>query len=245
MSGTSRIYGCPFSPQRIPSRLRRLGYGRRSLETPPESIDIRPREDATWEYGSFDGNLLVLVTQSGRVDWLVQPIVESGQQPEIAPILQAGEDVLPIIRRAEETTLEIVPSVNRLAFGVSLTRQVAEPQEALQQIAKYLPHIDFSSMEGSDFMYQVNRRRRLASAPNAQVNRLARWSVARVGAIHVQMAGPGNPRIRADDAGAARQLLLDINTAPSTSEMLPSGIPDLLVELEALASEIAMEGDIP
>ena len=211
--------------------------------SPPESIDTRPREGVTRESGPLDGNLLVLAVQASRVDWLAQPIVDSDQ--DLSPTLKAGEDVLTVLQKALGLTLELAPIVSRLAFGVSLIRQVPDPQLALQQLSKYLPDLNLNSMEGSDFIHQVNRRRLSSTVPNAQINRLARWSVARVGAIHVRMGAPGQPQIRANDAGVARHLILDVNTTTSTSAVSPQRVPALLKELEELAGELARKGDVP
>ena len=209
----------------------------------PESIDTRPRQGIARESGPHEGNLLVVAVQAGRVDWLVQPILDSDQ--DLTPTLKAGKDVLPSLQKALFLTMEMAPIVNRLAFGVSLTRQVPNPQVGLQQMSRYLPDINFDSMEGSDFIHQVNRRRRSTSVPNAEINRLARWSATRVGAIHVQMAEAGPSGIRSSDAGVARKLVLDVNTIPSTSAMSSSSIPGLLEELRTLASELAKRGDVP
>jgi hypothetical protein len=185
----------------------------------------------------------VLAVQASRVDWLAQPIVDSDQ--DLSPTLKAGEDVLTVLQKALGLTLELAPIVSRLAFGVSLIRQVPDPQLALQQLSKYLPDLNLNSMEGSDFIHQVNRRRLSSTVPNAQINRLARWSVARVGAIHVRMGAPGQPQIRANDAGVARHLILDVNTTTSTSAVSPQRVPALLKELEELAGELARKGDVP
>ena len=211
----------------------------------PESIDSRPREGVTRESGTVEENLLVLATQEGRTDWLVQPMAVPNQQMGTVLMLKSVGHALPILQRAMFCTLETIPLVQRLAFSPALIRQVRNPALALKQISKYLPRLDFNSMEGSDFVYQVNRRRQSASVPHVRVNRLAKWSTAQVGGLQVQVRPSGQPRVQTADVGYMRRLDLDVNTTPESGAMSNDKIPSLFEELLTLSLELATNGDIP
>ena len=223
----------------------RAGLWERVTGTQPESIDSRPREGITRESGDVEGNLLVLTSQDDRIDWLVQPIVPSNQRVDSVLMLKAPGDVWPILQRSLRSTLETVPLVQRLAFGSSLIKQVPNPASALRQLSRYLPRLDLDSTEGSDFVYQVNRRRQSASVPHARVNRLAKWSTAQVGGLQVRVRPSGQSRVQTADVGYMRRLDLDVNTTPESGAMSNDKISSLFEELITLASELATDGDTP
>ena len=86
----------------------------------PESIDSRPREGVVREIGGVGGNNLILSTQEGRVDWLVQPIMAPNQQADTAPVLKAAKDVL--AHSPERSSMHIECHSTRTAIGLqSLT----------------------------------------------------------------------------------------------------------------------------
>lgn len=213
-------------------------------DSEPESIDSRPRDRVTRLTGSVGGDNLVLAVQEERIDWLIQPIVVPNQRPVTALTLKSAEDALPILQRAVQYSLETIPLVQRLAFSPSLIRQVLNPTLSLKQISNYLPRLDLDSVEGSDFVYQINRRRRSLSVSHAQINRLAKWSTVQVGGIEFKMRPSGQPRLQTTEVGFARKLELDVNTTPETGAMSNDKIPGLFDELITLAGELAIEGDI-
>ena len=232
-----------FYPK-APTASARAGLWENVTGTQPESIDSRPREGVTRESGAVEGNLLVLTSQEERIDWLVQPIVTPNQQAGPVLTLKAPEDALPILQRAVQYSLETIPLVQRLAFSPSLIRQVLNPTSSLKQISKYLPHLDFDSIEGSDFVYQINRRRRSSSVSHARINRLAKWSTAQIGGLELKMKPSGQPRLQTTEVGFARKLELDLNTTPETGAMSNDKISGLFDELVTLAGELATKGDI-
>ena len=210
----------------------------------PESIDSRPRERITREVGRLGENNLLLTTQDERIDWLIQPIVVPNQRVGTVLMLKNVGTTSPILRKAIRYSLETIPLVQRLAFSPVLIKQVPDPTEGLKQLSRYLPRLDLESLEGSDFIYQVNRRRRSASVPHVRVNRLARWSTEQIGGLEVQVRPSGQPRIQTAEDGFARKLLLDVNTTPESGAMSNDKVPSLFHELVTLAGELSTEGDI-
>lgn len=213
--------------------------------TQPETIDSRPREGLTRVVGSIGQNNLFLTVQEGRIDWLVQPIVvPPNQQTASLLTLKDVAEVFPVLEKAIRHSLETIPVVLRLAFGSVLVKQVSDLTQALKELSRYLPRLDLDSLEGSDFIYQVNRRRRSASVQHAHINRLAKWSTAQTGGLEVQVKPTGQPRIRTAKVSFVRKLDLDVNTTPETSAMSNDKIPSLFGELITLAGELATEGDV-
>lgn len=210
----------------------------------PESISSRPQNRVTRATGRLGENNLLLTTQDERIDWLIRPIVGPKQQSAPVPTLREVASTPSFLQNAIRCSLEAIPVVMRLAFALILVRQVPDSTEGLRQLSKYLPHVDLNSMEGRDFVYQVNRRRISKSVSHIQINRLARWSTEHIEGVEIEMAPSEQPRLRPIEDVLTRKLNLDINTAPRTNAMANDKIPSLLDELMALASELAIEGDI-
>ena len=221
------------------------GLWARAVNSEPETIESRPREGVVREIGRVGENNLLLAAQRGRIDWVAQPVMDGDGPGDSVLILEAAEEeVLPLLQSCLVLTLESVQQLQRLAFGASLLKRVGSPSMAIQQMAGYLPDMRFGSMEGRDFTYQVNRRRRSRSVSHAEINRLARWSTQHFGTVQLQIRPPGQPRVQESDAGVVRALHLDMNTTPETGEIGHSAAPDLFDELIVLAREIANIGDV-
>jgi hypothetical protein len=210
----------------------------------PESISSQPQNRVTRATGRIGENNLLLATQDQRIDWLIRPIVGPNQQPAPVSTLRGVESTSPILQKAMRCSLETIPVVLRLAFAPTLVRQVPDSKEGLRQLSRCLPRVDLNSIEAVDFVYQVNRRRFSQSVSHIQINRLARWSTEHIEGVEIEMAPSEQPRLRPIEDVLTRKLNLDINTAPGTNAMANDRIPSLFDELMALASELAIEGDV-
>ena len=217
----------------------------------PESIEERPREALIQQQGEVDGNRLLLITHAERFDWtfVPNPTVNLGANTTsalTAPVLIDPDQAVRKLQEALDISLPSVRQVNRLAFGALLGQEVANQAEGMSQFSKYLPRLGLEEQGVSDFVYQVNRRRRSSHVPHAQVNRVARWSLDQVitGEVRIgimpaqapQLIPPSEPRF-------INKLLLDINTAPDNNAIAAERMPGLLVELINLACKVATEGD--
>ena len=226
------------------SRSTRSGLWKEVTGTEPESTDSRPREGVARELGVIGGNNLVLSTQRGRIDWLVQPaLVVPNQQAGTPQTLNDLGNALPTLRRAIKCSLETVSPIQRMAFAPALVKQVSDLTMAISQLSRYLPRLDLDGLEGFDFIYQVNRRRRSESVRRVRINRLAKWSTAQVGSLEVQMRPSGEPLIQSTGVSFVRKLDLDVNTAPEAGAMSSDKILGLFDELATLAIELATDGD--
>ena len=202
----------------------------------PETTDGRPREGMAAESGPFLGNVLRVVTQPGRVDWVFQPTPPaSGRTAAFSNVPES----ISALGLAFAQTLERISHIERLAFGVTLSKRVGSQSQGVQSLAVYLSELPLTP-EILDFTYRVNRRRRLTSDPKIQVNRLATWSVQEI--VSVALTIPqGNLDVRAP--AFVRKLVLDINTVPSGMRT-PDKVQPWFDELVVMAKEIAAEGDI-
>ena len=216
------------------------GLWEKATGNQPESIDSRPKSRITRVVGNVGENNLTLGIQDERIDWLVRPNQPIGP----LPTLGAVEDVLPLLRKAIQCTLETTPTVLRMAFNPVLVKQVPDPATALSQLSKHLPRLSLDSMDGTDFIYQINKQQRSASVPHVRLNRLARWSTELMDGLELTVGPSNQPRVKTTGLSSARKLNLDMNTDPTSGAISRDKIADLFDELVSIAGEIATEGDI-
>jgi hypothetical protein len=125
-----------------------------------------------------------------------------------------------------------------------LLRPVEDEKAGYRQLSTFLPfELDPDS---SDFSYQINRPRPSQALDDLEINRLCKWSVARIRSLRLTL-GSGSPIAEAVDVLTACRLEFDVNTSPKWGQKpLPSeALPALLDELHHLGQEIATEGDKP
>ncbi len=209
----------------------------------PESVDIRPRDGITRLRGVVDGNTLLISIQEGRIDWHITPVPPRGHSSSPLTLYRV-EGAIPILNEALHASLRAIHSVERLAFAPVLLRVVPDRRTGLDQMKRYIPHIDVDTLDGGDFNYRVNRTRPSQVVPYVRINRLASWTIEEGGTISFRVTPSGVPAISEDTPFTIRKLAMDINTTVETSDMPTSEIPGLLYELVGIASEIADKGDI-
>ena len=221
------------------------GLWERLMGVSPETIDSRPRERVIREQGGANGNQLLLVTQAQRLDWNLLPDPAPDHQIGNPPTLKAVDQTIPLLKKALDVTLQSARQVHRLAFGVVLIQQVSGLSEGMRRLSKYLPHLGLEHQEGLDFIYQINRRRRSTNAHHVRINRLAKWQLEEFHSGAFRISPSQGARLETSELGFVSKLVLDINTAPDNSAISKDRMPNLFVELTALAHEIAVKGDVP
>ena len=244
---------CDFGPWSIENLRLSLFHTRREQqpelwakvgEREPDSIDTKPREGVTQVRGEVDNNLLLLVSQAERTDWNLLPVPQ--RDPAFTSELVVKDSrTTQLLQSALAHSLKTTFQVTRLAYGAVLSQPVKDNSEALRKLAEYLPDLNLSKKgHGLDFSYQINRTRRAPSAHFIEINRLARWQVERTfsGSLHITM-GSG-ARIEESPASLNIRLILDINSAPTSSAIGSERFPTLLINFMDMASEIAHKGDI-
>ncbi|MGL6074334.1 MAG: hypothetical protein ACRC8S_09250 [Fimbriiglobus sp.] len=164
----------------------------------------------------------------GRVDWELLGTVELSAQPAVT-LLEAGKQFLD--RMAVFLKTDGLPLISRMALGAKLLLPVDNPEQGYSILCDYLP-FDIDRATSSDFLYQINRRRKSTTLSHVDLNRLMKWSLP-------MYAGSSVSKY-------ACELDLDINTVPIANATIESGrAVDLMNELFELGREIVREGDIP
>ena len=121
-------------------------------------------------------------------------------------------------------------------------------QSGYVQISNYLPSLAIEP-DSSDLFYQISRPRPSGTEiAGLRINRLSKWSVARLGVFNIQLGPVANlsTEVRVNDESHAINAELDISTDPNSQSDLPTdGLTAVFRELVAFGSEILERGDIP
>lgn len=223
----------------IPGRLSREGLWEEVVGSPPESKETRPRQNNIYqEHGEVDGNRLVFAVQDSRVDWTLTPGSSQSRPPQLTKV----DSSISLLKNALDTSLQSIRQVDRLALGTTFVREASSLDDAMNFLSRFLHHIPSPKEEElSDFVYQINRRRRSIQAPHVKINRVAKWSVEMFQQIHIQVrsgisTGTGT--------GWVSKLVLDINTVPEGPATSASNYPTIFNEFIGLTHRVAQEGDV-
>ncbi len=208
----------------------------------PESIDERPSQGVRREQGEAFGNRVQLVTQKQRIDWNVVPNLALGS--DHYPTLAASDQAMTALQEALSVSILQIRQIHRLAFGATLVREVSSLDDGMSYLAEFLPQMDLTHRGGSDFMYQINRRRPSSVASRVQVNRLAKWQLDQFQSGAIRISPSQGPQVQTSEPSFISRLILDINTAAENNAISVSRMPNLFAELTAFAREIAVKGDV-
>ena len=227
-----------------PSGLLQPGLWKEVTGSPPESVDERPREGRTIARGGEDGNQLILIIQDQRLDWQIRPVPPARPAPGTLLMLAGVEKILPLLRKAVRRSAKNIPHVHRLAFAPIFIRKSPSQIEGLQALSSYLPVLNADALKGSDFIYQINRRRSSNVVPYLRVNRLAKWETQEFmqGTLSIESARA--PQVTTTPT-PARLLHLDVNNVPWDKGLPKKRIIEIFDELVMHACELATKGDVP
>ena len=168
-----------------------------------------------------DGSLVLQVlTSENRVNWFFGD-TPSPDNPisEASLVDRVHQFVDPMAR-----WLDTCPPATRIAFGAVVVLPVADRITGYNRVSDYL-NFDIDGTDAADFMFQINRVRRSAVAPEIQINRLARWSVGVFLRFALSLSAQGS-MIEQAATGAGTsfvRLELDINTHPDSASL--AGVP--------------------
>ena len=229
-----------FHPPNNPSP----GLWQKVMGVSPEQVESRPRQSVLTEQGNVHGNQLRLIAQNERLDWniVAGPVsdLEIGSSPRLTSLEQANA----VLIDALNVSLNEVNQVDRLAFAPILVQEVSDLDQAMKLLAQHLPYMDLMQRGGSDFIYQINRRRRSSVASHVVINRLTKWQVEHYQSGALRISPSRGPQLEASDWGVMVKLLLDINTAPDNNAISSDRMPGLFAEFTNLACETASKGDV-
>ncbi len=223
----------------------RRGTWERVVGEPAETVTESPRVQSVREIGPFKAGQLELTANPVRVDWRYasQFGVQSGGVDEInfdglGPLPEALDSLTGIV----ESWFAPSVSVSRLALGAVLHLPVESTAAAYRMLDQMLPGVEVPAEGASDFVFQVNRPRAARSVDGLPLNRLSKWSAAKL-VLQIQAEGH-HKQVLLDEPLVASRLELDVNTAPEWKKPLPD-LSSVWRELSALATEIASKGDVP
>ena len=226
-----------------PARKDRSGLWASLMGSSPESINERPREQILQEEGPAGKNRLLLATQSQRLDWNIVPSLPANSGTTKFLFLADIDQALSLVQRALDVSARRVQQIGRLAFGAVLSQQVSSVSDGMGCLSTYLPFLDLERREGTDLLYQINRRRRSSLVPHVLVNRLSRWSLEYAQSAALLVSPARRPHLETSDPQTVVKLVLDVNTAPENNAISPDKMPILLTEFLGFAQEIATSGD--
>jgi len=180
-----------------------------------------------------------------RIDWLLTSVIVADRELTEFPRFGKLPEALDLYRRFFLSWLAHAPSCKRVAFGCVLTRAAESREAGYRWISNLLPAITLDPKGSSDFSYSINRPRQSTSGiEGLNINRLSKWSVARLRSMRLQQA-TGEEPLSAPELFACR-VELDVNSVPEFPvELSSSQLESLIHELIELGIEIALKGDLP
>ena len=238
-TNTLRISVFPMSSSPVRGQ---SGLWKRAMCQEPDNIDFRPKDKLTTEQGVIGDIHLRVAIRDERIDWVLQsqPNLLDGGQPKTVPVIHDLEAASKIVRDVAIASAQ--GSLQRLAFSVALVEVIPSLDGALRRLSEHLPELRFDNV-GSDFVYQVNRRRRSQTVPQSEINRIAKWSVLQGASVNLVVSPSAKAVVDASEVLYGARLDLDINNVPANA-ISGKKLPILLEELTTIASEIALKGDV-
>ena len=207
--------------------------------TPPDHVAEEPAAGAVQLQGKWGGSPLIMRADEIRLD--ISLLFASGPPTPTHPL----NDVLPQFNELAERwlNLEDRPPIQRLAFGTVVLKQYHRIEDCRRAMDNYLPSIDMRNINPpTDFLYQINRRRRSETILDLEVNRLMKWSVQQIQGIAITPTG----RVTVAPQTFACRVEIDINSiAEHEGTLMRDRVKPLFKEFVGLADEITKKGDHP
>ena len=195
------------------------------------------------QQGPFGGTVMRAEVRLDRIDWHVLP--PPPKTPNERPTAGPYEKLKDRFRDGMLAWLDAEkPVANRIAYGAVLSHRSGNRTDCLRVLDNLLSTVTVDPENTWDFDYSVNRRRVSKSSDGLMINRLAKWSLGTeiLGVLKLPASG-GQARMNTVTVNVP-MLTLDINTDPEFRG--PLNRPrELLAELAALGTEIALKGDVP
>jgi hypothetical protein len=211
--------------------------------TDPESVVNRPKMGDRAEVGRYRDYPLAMqvLSRDARIDWVMGGSFGAFDDPECMP---ARMDLFLAIMRpwlSASTT-----PLSRLAFGAISMLRTGGWERAHDTLSNYL-NFDVDE-EMSDFLYQVNRKRRSRVMSDIMINRLMKWSIAANYKGMVRLSSEGPSSVQPEPPEFWVRVELDINTPPEQEtglQLRQEALTDILDEMSLMVLEIVRQGDVP
>lgn len=217
------------------------------FETLPDNENYNRKVNVHHYDGEFKSGLMNLDLSPLRIDFIYISM-KSNSGSKMADInLGLFNDVMgkffSIISKF--LILDNCPTAQRIAFGCNCFIPTETRISGYELLDSYLPKVEVDSVNSSDFLYQINRRRQSKIVSNLSINRLTQWHVAQYGSAIISQAHNGQQLIDLNEKEYSVNLELDINSQQDNmSELNRDTQIKLLEELIIFAEEISLNGDI-
>jgi hypothetical protein len=182
--------------------------------------------------------------EAGKADWIYGP--SPFDRP--LPYVTTGpyKPSLDSFRQLVHKLFGYNPPISkRVALGAILIFPVNSRIEGYEFLQKRLPSVTLDAQNSSDFLYRINRRRRLAvSGLEVEANRLSEWQVLQIVSQPI-MIGSSYTQTSNEPVVYLARVSVDINTVPEFNQDIDASKQlSLLTEFIRLMEEIATNGDI-
>lgn len=216
--------------------------------TPPAQINAQPPLQLYQETGNISEAYLSVTQQTGRIDTVLadQPTRNTYDPtaPDYKPLFSIGplKDGIEMFDAISSKTTSLVSDATRVAYALTLIRQMASVREAMLFLSKYLPTVDFDPDVDLDLTFQINRQTR--DNKGLLINRFARWDTIQVASLRMSIGGPPISPIPTAPPIFAARLYVDISTdINNTTPFTGTELSELVDEIRIYAIAIAEKGD--
>ena len=209
---------------------------------PPESRSSQKASFVTELTAQRDNAVHRLIATGPKLDLVIAAAIEAGTVPNALPVLAGAEKIRQAFVSASRELIGRLEGVRRVAVGEQLVLPAASRSEAYRRMSSFLPDVKVDSEGSSDFLYRINRPRRIdIDKSEVVVNRLSHW-VCVVLLVNIR-AGDVTQSMPVSDAVS---LTTDVNSVPEydVSHLSPHNRGVLVETLFAMSQEIAEKGDI-
>lgn len=217
----------------------------------PEVRSVQRAGPAVQEQGPLAGikGILTCDTKPGRVDVSLSPVVQAEGTLDGFPNIGAWREAVEVFSRLLHKWIGNGPDCSRVAVGAVALLPVFDRVSGYRALQTRLVDVRIDPEHSFDFSYAINRPRQYRIGnEDVRINRLSRWSVARLAGVQLQVSGAAAPVLVTQtgvEAHACR-LVLDINTAAERAEPIPRDeLARLFPVLVEFADEILAKGDVP
>lgn len=201
----------------------------------------RCEREVTGEYG---GVRLALSVNPLKIIWTAEPIVQENPEEAVTTLGRFADRCIWFRDLMSKWLTSVKPELHRLAFAGLLVYPVeGGRRETYQMLDRHLRLIDMP-LDGSDFVYRVNKPKVSRLGPEApKINVLRSWLAVRAG--HTAMPVPQGSEVVLSEAYCCG-VDLDINTVAEFSGPFPnSRLDELFSEFTDLALEVVTNGEVP
>ncbi len=187
----------------------------------PPAVQTNPALGLAAAIGTDGLSVFRIQVQQTRVDFFENSQSQGGQT---FPLFSDLKSTMQRFRQRLASASGIVGDAARLALVVNTSEEAASAEEATNLLVSKLG-ITLPFQDGSELIFQINRKRPLASMPGQEINLIMKWLVENVQQITISSGAP------IVQATVLKTLSVDVNTVPSTRVFTPAEQPAIFQEI--------------